>query len=166
MKENRGENRAQPAPPSSHQLDCSPQALSPELNQMRTEKLWALVGPHWGGAEPLWLPNLRAQPSPCGSHPAQGIPGAMCGVKGLGWLHGGAEKGWGCADGGFDWSCILPPPGSRVSVFVGCLLLTCVPSLSPGCSSKSFKLYSPKEPPNGNAFPPFHPGTMLDRDVG
>ncbi|XP_019411115.1 PREDICTED: LIM domain-binding protein 1 isoform X1 [Crocodylus porosus] len=36
----------------------------------------------------------------------------------------------------------------------------------PGCSSKSFKLYSPKEPPNGNAFPPFHPGTMLDRDVG
>ncbi|KAJ7325117.1 hypothetical protein JRQ81_018137 [Phrynocephalus forsythii] len=35
-----------------------------------------------------------------------------------------------------------------------------------GCSSKSFKLYSPKEPPNGNAFPPFHPGTMLDRDVG
>uniref|UniRef100_A0A8C5UZG8 LIM domain binding 1 n=1 Tax=Microcebus murinus TaxID=30608 RepID=A0A8C5UZG8_MICMU len=34
------------------------------------------------------------------------------------------------------------------------------------CSSKSFKLYSPKEPPNGNAFPPFHPGTMLDRDVG
>lgn len=39
-------------------------------------------------------------------------------------------------------------------------------SLSLGCSSKSFKLYSPKEPPNGNAFPPFHPGTMLDRDVG
>ncbi|XP_060781988.1 LIM domain-binding protein 1-A isoform X4 [Neoarius graeffei] len=36
----------------------------------------------------------------------------------------------------------------------------------PGCSSKSFKLYSPKEPPNGSAFPPFHPGTMLDRDVG
>ncbi|KAG5855269.1 hypothetical protein ANANG_G00047310 [Anguilla anguilla] len=35
-----------------------------------------------------------------------------------------------------------------------------------GCSSKSFKLYSPKEPPNGSAFPPFHPGTMLDRDVG
>uniref|UniRef100_A0A673FKL2 LIM domain-binding protein 1-like n=1 Tax=Sinocyclocheilus rhinocerous TaxID=307959 RepID=A0A673FKL2_9TELE len=35
-----------------------------------------------------------------------------------------------------------------------------------GCSSKSFKLYSPKEPPNGGAFPPFHPGTMLDRDVG
>uniref|UniRef100_A0A8C2U8G0 LIM domain binding 1 n=1 Tax=Coturnix japonica TaxID=93934 RepID=A0A8C2U8G0_COTJA len=34
----------------------------------------------------------------------------------------------------------------------------------PCCSSKSFKLYSPKEPPNGNAFPPFHPGTMLDRD--
>ncbi|CAB1312414.1 unnamed protein product [Coregonus sp. 'balchen'] len=35
------------------------------------------------------------------------------------------------------------------------------------CSSKSFKLYSPKEPgPNGSAFPPFHPGTMLDRDVG
>ncbi|NXC22356.1 LDB1 protein, partial [Corythaeola cristata] len=44
--------------------------------------------------------------------------------------------------------------------------LTHVCSLSPGCSSKSFKLYSPKEPPNGNAFPPFHPGTMLDRDVG
>lgn len=41
-----------------------------------------------------------------------------------------------------------------------------VPSSLPGCSSKSFKLYSPKEPPNGNAFPPFHPGTMLDRDVG
>lgn len=40
------------------------------------------------------------------------------------------------------------------------------PSVLPGCSSKSFKLYSPKEPPNGNAFPPFHPGTMLDRDVG
>lgn len=37
---------------------------------------------------------------------------------------------------------------------------------SPGCSSKSFKLYSPKEPPNGSTFPPFHPGTMLDRDVG
>ncbi|XP_068081009.1 LIM domain-binding protein 1-A isoform X7 [Danio rerio] len=36
----------------------------------------------------------------------------------------------------------------------------------PGCSSKSFKLYSPKEPPNGSAFPPFHPGAMLDRDVG
>ncbi|KAM9819337.1 LIM domain-binding protein 1b isoform 2-T2 [Syngnathus typhle] len=36
----------------------------------------------------------------------------------------------------------------------------------PGCSSKSFKLYSPKEPPNGSTFPPFHPGTMLDRDVG
>ncbi|MGH0154082.1 UNVERIFIED_CONTAM: hypothetical protein FKN15_037762 [Acipenser sinensis] len=35
-----------------------------------------------------------------------------------------------------------------------------------GCSSKSFKLYSPKEPPNGSTFPPFHPGTMLDRDVG
>ncbi|RXN23591.1 LIM domain-binding 1-A isoform X1 [Labeo rohita] len=35
-----------------------------------------------------------------------------------------------------------------------------------GCSSKSFKLYSPKEPPNGSAFPPFHPGAMLDRDVG
>ncbi len=34
-----------------------------------------------------------------------------------------------------------------------------------GCS-KSFKLYSPKDPPNGSAFPPFHPGTMLDRDVG
>uniref|UniRef100_H3AC57 LIM domain binding 1 n=1 Tax=Latimeria chalumnae TaxID=7897 RepID=H3AC57_LATCH len=34
------------------------------------------------------------------------------------------------------------------------------------CSSKSFKLYSPKEPPNGNAFPPFHPGSMLDRDLG
>ncbi|MGH0136627.1 UNVERIFIED_CONTAM: hypothetical protein FKN15_070034 [Acipenser sinensis] len=34
------------------------------------------------------------------------------------------------------------------------------------CSSKSFKLYSPKEPPNGSTFPPFHPGTMLDRDVG
>ncbi|TRY85037.1 hypothetical protein DNTS_026937 [Danionella cerebrum] len=34
------------------------------------------------------------------------------------------------------------------------------------CSSKSFKLYSPKEPPNGSAFPPFHPGAMLDRDVG
>ncbi|XP_021566368.1 LIM domain-binding protein 1 isoform X3 [Carlito syrichta] len=43
--------------------------------------------------------------------------------------------------------------------------LSRLPSL-PGCSSKSFKLYSPKEPPNGNAFPPFHPGTMLDRDVG
>lgn len=42
----------------------------------------------------------------------------------------------------------------------------CPFSFSPGCSSKSFKLYSPKEPPNGNAFPPFHPGTMLDRDVG
>ncbi|XP_042170383.1 LIM domain-binding protein 1 isoform X2 [Oncorhynchus tshawytscha] len=36
----------------------------------------------------------------------------------------------------------------------------------PGCSSKSFKLYSPKEPPNGSSFPPFHPGTMLDRDLG
>ncbi|XP_030234923.1 LIM domain-binding protein 1-A isoform X2 [Gadus morhua] len=36
----------------------------------------------------------------------------------------------------------------------------------PGCSSKSFKLYSPKEPPNGSTFPPFHPGAMLDRDVG
>ncbi|XP_054456097.1 LIM domain-binding protein 1-A isoform X1 [Anoplopoma fimbria] len=36
----------------------------------------------------------------------------------------------------------------------------------PGCSSKSFKLYSPKEPPNGGSFPPFHPGAMLDRDVG
>uniref|UniRef100_A0A8C5GIT0 LIM domain-binding protein 1-A n=1 Tax=Gouania willdenowi TaxID=441366 RepID=A0A8C5GIT0_GOUWI len=34
------------------------------------------------------------------------------------------------------------------------------------CSSKSFKLYSPKEPPNGGSFPPFHPGAMLDRDVG
>ncbi|KPP63099.1 LIM domain-binding protein 1-like [Scleropages formosus] len=32
--------------------------------------------------------------------------------------------------------------------------------------SQSFKLYSPKEPPNGSAFPPFHPSTMLDRDVG
>ncbi|KAJ3610958.1 hypothetical protein NHX12_023048 [Muraenolepis orangiensis] len=37
---------------------------------------------------------------------------------------------------------------------------------SVGCSSKSFKLYSPKEPPNGSSFPPFHPGAMLDRDVG
>ncbi|KAF7642752.1 hypothetical protein LDENG_00251380 [Lucifuga dentata] len=37
---------------------------------------------------------------------------------------------------------------------------------SAGCSSKSFKLYSPKEPPNGGSFPPFHPGAMLDRDVG
>lgn len=70
---------------------------------------------------------------------------------------------------GLGWSCILPPPPpphSRVSLLVGCPRLTHVPSLSPGCSSKSFKLYSPKEPPNGNAFPPFHPGTMLDRDVG
>ncbi|KAK2110347.1 LIM domain-binding protein 1 [Saguinus oedipus] len=39
-------------------------------------------------------------------------------------------------------------------------------SACPGCSSKSFKLYSPKEPPNSNAFPRFHPGTTLDRDVG
>ncbi|KAJ8248102.1 hypothetical protein GJAV_G00238330 [Gymnothorax javanicus] len=35
--------------------------------------------------------------------------------------------------------------------------------LGQGCSSKSFKLYSPKEPQNGSACPP---GTMLDRDVG
>lgn len=48
----------------------------------------------------------------------------------------------------------------------GCSRLTHALALSAGCSSKSFKLYSPKEPPNGNAFPPFHPGTMLDRDVG
>lgn len=38
--------------------------------------------------------------------------------------------------------------------------------LCSGCSSKTFKLYSPKEPPNGGSFPPFHPGAMLDRDVG
>lgn len=96
----------------------------------------------------------------------------MCEMKGVGCHWGEAEEGWGCADEGLT---VLYPPSSSSSsssqqqgVFPCRVPLTdpCPLSLSPGCSSKSFKLYSPKEPPNGNAFPPFHPGTMLDRDVG
>ncbi|KPP69387.1 hypothetical protein Z043_111863 [Scleropages formosus] len=62
----------------------------------------------------------------------------------------------GCACPGLVLCCLI------VDVHVVMLVVP----LSAGCSSKSFKLYSPKEPPNGSAFPPFHPGTMLDRDVG
>ncbi|KAM4774816.1 LIM domain-binding protein 1 isoform 2-T2 [Cyanocitta cristata] len=63
--------------------------------------------------------------------------------------HSRARGWWGTAGASGGLRGALPPP-----------------QMWRGCSSKSFKLYSPKEPPNGNAFPPFHPGTMLDRDVG
>ncbi|XP_025071408.1 LIM domain-binding protein 1 isoform X5 [Alligator sinensis] len=94
---------------------------------------------------------------------------------GLGWrrVGGAGPRSWlGEAESGVGTcqeSVLGGLRGAGPSVLPGFGATSCadLPLVSPpGCSSKSFKLYSPKEPPNGNAFPPFHPGTMLDRDVG